>query len=813
MQKALDYLTSLGYRPDTFNPNGELHRFPHNGSKDAGWYIAWQNAKLKNGEFYYVVLFGDWISGSKHIFKPDGLPPVDKKAIDEQIKARQVRIEKEKKLKQCEAADKAAKIFKPSDDSILTSYMHRKMIPSLFGAGVYNDSLQVPTKDITGKIWGIQTILADGSKIFMKGQRVAGCFHIIGKIENSAYICEGFATGVSIHLATGKGVVVAFNAGNLVDVAKDVQDKYADTEFTICGDDDRKRKENPGREKAKKASIVTNGLLAFPIFPETDLESSDFNDLHVLYGLDKLREQLTAKPVERKTGFISLGYDEGTYFFYHIPSKDIVKATNFTNTQMYRLAPLEYWNSKYLTENGSPNLNLASHDLIQTATQIGPFNSMRIRGTGVWLDEGRVVINTGSSLILDGKEMSLASIKSWYVYVQTINRIPNLHPNPLSVEEAKQLVDVCCYGVNWKDKKSGILLAGWLAIARIAGVLPVRPHIWITGGKGSGKSTVMEMIVNNALGGPKGKVYPQGSSTEAGIRQSLKSDSLPIIFDEFETTAQNKEKIASIIELMRQSWSHTNGSILKGSASGSAVQYNLSFCACVASIRVSLDNDADKSRFSVLELALADVEGWPSLREEFLKITPEFGERLFARSAGKIPTILASYEVFYRIFAIKYGARFAQQNGMLTAAFFSIISDQVCTQIEARQLIESVNWTEEVRESKETDEYDCLNHLLSQRIRYDADKSIGEDTIGSIIQNNDSLPIKGLKAYGMLLDDGLLSIANKHSQLAKFYERTKWVDWKKSLARLPGAMPSNSAVNFSGVRSRAIIIPLQHLFK
>src|SRR5262249_1001881 len=86
---------------------------------------------------------------------------------------------------------------------------------------LYKDRLTVPTRDADGKLWSLQFISADGAKRFLTGGRTAGCFHIIGvpQDDKMVIVCEGYATGASIHEATGHAVVVAFTSGNLKPVA------------------------------------------------------------------------------------------------------------------------------------------------------------------------------------------------------------------------------------------------------------------------------------------------------------------------------------------------------------------------------------------------------------------------------------------------------------------------------------------------------------------------------------------------------------------------------------------------------------------
>lgn len=819
VQSVIDYMRSLDFFPNDITPDGKIHRFKrtNQSTKENAWYVGWQNPRLDSGEFYTVVVFGDWKTAERHIVKPSGLSRTESRMIDDQIKEKQEKLKKEVETFHSETAVEAGRRYLAATKVGVTPYMTRKSIPELYGCCIYLDRLQIPLRDVDGKIWNMQTVFPNGDKRYMTNGKTEGLFHVLGaplELSSEVNLCEGISTATSIYQATGKTTVTCCSYTNLPKVAKALRARYPATSFTVCGDDDRKHeKGNPGREGASKAGMICDGAVVFPKFRADDTESSDFNDVHLKYGLEELKNQLLEQPMEQTSGFVPLGYDESTHFFFDTVSKDIVKANSFSPIQLYNIAPLDYWETRYPGHKGGADLNKAAHDLVRQSRLIGPFSSQRVRGTGVWMDDNRVVVNTGHSLIVGGKEISLVGLKSEFFYVQTVNRIPPLHHSPLALTEVMPLVKAIS-NLNWRqsDKngnlKPAMLLLGWLVCARVAGALPVRPHVWLTGGKGTGKSTVMENIIANALGA--GKIYAQGGSTEAGIRQSVKSDAQPILFDEFETNGQNRERIGSIIELFRQAWSASQGGILKGSASGLAVQYKMAFCALVSSIRVGLENDADISRFSVLELHKTDPKRWPEMQKHLALITNEFGERFFSRNVNQIPNILMNYEIFQPVLASQHGSRFGQQNGMLLSGAYTTCSDEPVTKEIAEKIVDSMNWDEEANEARETDEMDCLNHLLGQRIKFDGGEQWCENNVGGILDNRDGHGLRGLKDYGMMCDEAFFFVANKHSQLAKFFERTRWVDWKKSLQRLPGATPT-STVNFSGVRSRAVKIPLSTL--
>ena len=134
--------------------------------------------------------------------------------------------------------------------------------------------------------YGIQQIFPDGKKLFLKNGKVKALFHIIGEQTDVIYIGEGYATMASVHLATGKACVVAFNAGNLMDVCSQVRTTYPDNEIVVCADDDHMTKGNQGLTKAREAALKIGAGLAVPDFEETrGSGETDFNDLHQVKGL------------------------------------------------------------------------------------------------------------------------------------------------------------------------------------------------------------------------------------------------------------------------------------------------------------------------------------------------------------------------------------------------------------------------------------------------------------------------------------------------------------------------------------------------
>ena len=182
-------------------------------------------------------------------------------------------------------------------------YLERKGV-SAFGLKEDQGNLIVPLKNAEGQLRGFQAIALDGQKTFARGMEKKGNFHLIGADEmdlsqGEILLCEGYATGASLHMATGKAVAVAFDSGNLLPVAEAIRAKYPNAAITICADNDHSiqregKPYNVGLEKAKMAAQKVNGSVKTPLFTEKEKSQglTDFNDLHKARGLEAVRHQL-----------------------------------------------------------------------------------------------------------------------------------------------------------------------------------------------------------------------------------------------------------------------------------------------------------------------------------------------------------------------------------------------------------------------------------------------------------------------------------------------------------------------------------------
>lgn len=224
----------------------------------------------------------------------NGQQVAEREAHRQRIKARQALDEAEQAQRQQQASEAASLIWNAATPGTGHEYLKRKGIKA-HGVKCDGHHLLIPMRDTSGKLYSLQTIAPDGGKRFQPGGRVKGCYFAIGKPDDVLIVCEGFATGASIHEATGQAVAVAFNAGNLKAVALALQQKYPELRLILAADDDWKTEGNPGVAKAKEAARAVGGNLTKPNFGDQRSDkATDFNDLHQLAGPDAVRAQIEA---------------------------------------------------------------------------------------------------------------------------------------------------------------------------------------------------------------------------------------------------------------------------------------------------------------------------------------------------------------------------------------------------------------------------------------------------------------------------------------------------------------------------------------
>lgn len=327
--------------------DGKVHRCKVQDSHEKrGWYLL-HEWRAGDGTDYVVGTFGVWQGNEANtqkieIRREQPLSSDERMALKARLAEDRKRAKAQRDAQAERAARRAAKVWaKALREPVQgqpVDYLARKGVS---GYGVrYTESgaVVIPMMDARGDTKGLQFILPKGHPKVAKtgrdkeywpaGLAKQGRWFQIGGIFSGAVVLvtEGYATGATLHAATGLPVVVAFDANNLLPVAQAVKKAHRVDRFIVCADDDYLQKckhchqptlvadpvckhcgqehgqENPGCKAAAATALAVGGHWVAPVFPADrgGKKLTDFNDLQQFPqgGLALVRSQIEAKVAE-----------------------------------------------------------------------------------------------------------------------------------------------------------------------------------------------------------------------------------------------------------------------------------------------------------------------------------------------------------------------------------------------------------------------------------------------------------------------------------------------------------------------------------
>lgn len=343
---------------------GKIQRCRVDGDREKrGWYSL-QEITLRNGDQVLVGSYGVWYgddNGRQKIeLRGCELSAEQREALRARQRDDQKRAEGLRKAQANAAADKAERKWRELQSTGEHDYLTRKAVGA-YGVRFAPDgtridydvdgqireadvsgAMAIPMCDTSGRIWALQWILSKAKsaerikrmerdkEYWPQGMDKVGKFHWLGGVPDTVLlVAEGYATGASVHAATGLPVAIAFDANNLGPVAQALRKKYKRVRIGILADDDAYAKcadrdcqarlvvaespacpacgkphnrKNTGVEAASNAALTVEGFVLAPRFADQAARRSgwmdharkltDWNDLHDLEGLATVRAQI-----------------------------------------------------------------------------------------------------------------------------------------------------------------------------------------------------------------------------------------------------------------------------------------------------------------------------------------------------------------------------------------------------------------------------------------------------------------------------------------------------------------------------------------
>ena len=511
-----------------------------------------------------------------------------------------------------------------------------------------------------------------------------------------------------------------------------------------------------------------------------------------------------------------LGRSGKTFYFFPRSCGQIMDFTGPALANMQNLvtmAPRTLWETNFDMKASEKKMaGEASLLLIEACNMLGIYDPETERGVGVWMDEGRQILNAGDRLFWPGGDCLPPDFKSRSVYVMG-PRIGRLTADPMSNTDAAEILKICL-ALTWKGKLSGYMLAGWIVTAMIAGAMRWRSHIVVTGEPGAGKSWVMDYILKVIMG--KIALIRSGGSTEAKIRKDIGSTARPVIMDEAESeTQKDRSNMELVYGLARKSSSGADMANFNG-------VFPVKSSFCFAAINPRIIQGADLDRNTILHLVKNKSK---TARDDFRElekrvaaaITPEAADRLLTRTFNNLPTILKNIETFADVLTDQEGSkRFGDQHGTLIAGAFSLTSTAEITTEAAKEWCAKHDWRWAKLDNDQSDGEKLLAFILAARVRHDDRGMAREASVGRLIDralNADGLDrdvaTNALGEYGMKADRDWLYVASPSKPITDMLRDTPWGgSYRRALGELEGAV-SHDKMRFSAaMRLRCVAVPM-----
>ncbi len=487
---------------------GNVRRFDtkKRGDKN-GWYVVYDNGG------FYVAEYGDWVSGTKINWKSTGESIT--KEEKHQIQNTQAKYKEEQKQRQLQAKKEAQGLYNSaSDNTLFNGYLKSKGFDNLgdFEHPAKQDdkgNLIIPLSNIDDEITSLQTIYPDGKKQLLKGSVKKGSFCILGSfgsVNKEVYICEGYATALSVYLAFDKvrTVIFAIDNGNLEPIILALKNRYPNKQIINCADNDHSKDKNAGVITAKSLRKKYN--IPF-VYPE-GIKGTDFDDLRQEKGLEEVKRVISNVVIdeqvfkEKEPNFIDKvlaklelvkSVDDTAYAT--LPTGQTVKV----KSSIFR----DYLTYEYRSIMGGYIKDNAVKDVIHNINGEVMFNAKKteiFKRVGYSSDKANIYIDLADDnfnvIKVNAKGWEVVQSKSTGIRFETSK---DMQPLPLPTQKGD--ISKLWKYTNIKDENQQKLALAWIINCFIP--FSGYPVLVLTGGEGTAKSTTqynLRELIDPSLG-------------------------------------------------------------------------------------------------------------------------------------------------------------------------------------------------------------------------------------------------------------------------------------------------------------------------
>ncbi len=458
-----------------------------------------------------------------------------------------------------------------------------------------------------------------------------------------------------------------------------------------------------------------------------------------------------------------------------------------------------------------------------------------VRKIGIWRDGGRALAHCGEFLVdADGAILRAGVVRGGAIYAAApggrFRQSPDDDlPQPPSATELLSLYQMICGGWHWRRPRvDPRVWIGWQAAAALGAFPSWRPHLLVSGKKGSGKSALIK-LGSDLLGPISGPVYNDFSA--AGVRQRANYEARAHLFDEAERDGAIGH-VERVIQMARNMSGDEGSVAVRGTAGHESVAFSLHGAVYLTSIIPGHLEPQDRSRFVMLELRSrkipvdpsAEVGRLRSMQDEADRIGRGFWLRMLYQSSRWDETMVRA-----RAFVQSLGAdaRDGDTIGAIVTGWHLATSDQPLDDQALEELRPMIaELVKDARVAQDEGEGErCLRHLMETIFQFSSGERIriadlveravrgSEDNSAKAGRKLTQCGMRFFPASGGSDHKGALVIAGtQHRALDEIFRGTRWAKGghKQALQMLAGVEPDPKPRRIGGYQCRCLIIPPQY---
>lgn len=490
----------------------------------------------------------------------------------------------------------------------------------------------------------------------------------------------------------------------------------------------------------------------------------------------------------------------------------------------------------------------ARHMILLASAQGLLGQRLKLRKSGIWRgQDGLPVVHCGDGVLIDDAWHDAGTRTGDQIWV-ACERTPR-PSTPCDYRVGQQLQrDLQEYWA-WQNAAGPIAVMGLLYSGYVCGALQWRSNAFVTGGSGSGKSSLRRVI---RAAWP---VHDYSNDTsKAGMEQTIAGRAIPSIIDE--ANDRNRSSGRDLVDIVLSASGDEGTKLARGTSDGRGRAAEVVSNVVMFSINAPALEPQHLNRFVILELLKPQGgEDYSREHRQLAEYVASQAPALWGRAIASFERYQESLTLFRRALAGQgCGPREMDGKGALLAGWFVLTHEGLPDDADLREGIAALG--EFIVSSREASADDGPRRVIQQMLGYQVQLHRGTDkdpigvlldfafavdqqidtdverrpsTAARVLSNNGIRPVRacgvppdkrqvgqcrcascwdtvtGKPVPRLALADGLW-LSPRSPELAKVFQGTPFDDgrWQQEVLRLPSAQRSKANVRIGGASGRAI---------